>query len=233
MIVAGNTSVQHVKVEGSKAGHVQQQVVTVRDRTQIVHMNNSIYSYTNFFIRQTREYIPSRQLKEFTNFRGFGKVMTTALIIQCATLVNAFLIFSRIEPNYAHTMLTLILSFLTLCSCVPFLLIFCQHLHVIHHTLPWVLSQSVIPNMACHNEHLEVAFTSLDGVYLSAHNDGIGVVSKRKGTIRFHVLSNRAIRIILVARFVSISCTVIEVTFFIWSAITCIASFVDSLHYYN
>ena len=224
MIVVGNASVQHVRVEGGAAGHIQQQVVAVRDRTQIVQVNNSVYSYTNFFIRQTREYIPSRQLKEFTNFRGFGIVMTAALLIQCATLIVVSVILAQTEPNYANTILTLVLSCLTLSSCVPFLLIFCQHLNVIHHTLPWVLRQPVIPNMVCENKHLEVAVTSLEGVYLSARNSGIGLVSQRTGTIRFHVLSSLAVRIILGAKFVSISCTVVEIIFLIWSAITGIVS---------
>ena len=203
-LFAANTAAHQITVGDVTAGQVEQQVVTVKSTGEAVHVSDARYARTNFYIRQTRKYIPSRKLRVFINFRWFPWIMTTVLCTQLTILFLVSVILGRVEPTFGISMACLVFSLFTILSLIPTFIVFCQHLHVVCWTIPWVLRQPIIPNMTTDNDYLEIAVTNLEGVYLRAHNSGIGLVSQTTGKIKFQVLSCNAVWEIQWARGVSI-----------------------------
>ena len=66
-LVASNTTVTANQVTGGDitAGQVEQQLIG-----RIVNLPSATYTRTNFYIRQTRQYIPSRKLRVFVTSDG-------------------------------------------------------------------------------------------------------------------------------------------------------------------
>ena len=192
LLVDADTAATHVTVGDVTAGHVKQQMITVKSTGKSINLPSAKYTRTNFYIRQTRQYIPSRKLRVFINFRWFHGIMTTVQCTQSLVLLLVSILLGELAPRLGPTIACLVLSFVTILSLIPIFIVYCQHLHVVCWTIPWVLRQPVIPNMTTDNKHLEIAVTNLEGVYLSAYNSGIGVVSKTTGKINFHVLSSNA-----------------------------------------
>lgn len=167
--------------------------MTVKATGETVYdVPNAMYSKTNFYIEQTRRYIPSKTLRIFINFKWFPWIMTTVFALQFVILFGVSFMLGSLRGIVDISLACLILSLLAGVSVVPSAVIFFQHLHIVCWTIPWVLRQPVINNMKTGNEHLEVAVTNLEGVYLSAHESGIGLVSETTGKIKLQVLSGRA-----------------------------------------
>ena len=193
LFVATNVTAQKASVGDIQAGHIQQQQVTVKATGETVYdVPNAMYSKTNFYIEQTRRYIPSKTLRIFINFKWFPWIMTTVFALQFVILFGVSFMLGSLRGIVDISLACLILSLLAGVSVVPSAVIFFQHLHIVCWTIPWVLRQPVINNMKTGNEHLEVAVTNLEGVYLSAHESGIGLVSETTGKIKLQVLSGRA-----------------------------------------
>ena len=227
ILVAADTAVTQVTVGDVTAGHVEQQVVTVKSiGGKPVHISDAMYTRTNFYIRCTREYIPSRKLRVFVNFRWFFWIMTTVLCTQFTFLLLPSCLLGLLEPTGGGSLACLVLSLFTILSLIPTFIVFCQHLHVVCWTIPWVLRQPVIPKMTKDNDHLEIAVTSLEGVYLRAHNSGIGLVSQTTGKIKFQVLSCHAFWKIQWARSVSIFLAGMTFLFVIWAISVFIVSLI-------
>ena len=228
-LVAANTAANQVTVGDVTAGQVEQQVVTAKFTGRIVNLPTAIYTRTNFYIRQTQQYIPSRKLRVFINFRWFFWIMTTVCFTQWLSLFLVSVILCRVEPTIDTLIACLVLSLVTILTLIPTFIVYCQHLHVACWTIPWVLRQPVIPNLKTDNDHLEIAITNLEGVYLSARNSGIGLVSQTTGKVKFHVLSPNAILQIRRARNVSIFFAVMTFTSVIWGVIVFIVSLLDTV----
>ena len=71
-------------------------------------------------------------------------------------------------------------------------LIFCQHLHVIRGTLPYVLKQPIINDLDKENWFYKLKFSQLEGVYLEAQQEGIGMHVEAEGAIKFQVFNLKA-----------------------------------------
>ena len=194
-------------------GVTQQQAISVRATGKTVHVDDDIYAKTNFYIEQTRQYIPTRKLDAFLYFRGFSKLTYVMLIVAVTLLLPTTIISKTLGPSMCAK-----LGGIMLIVYLPFCLTYCQHLHVVRKTIPWVLRQPVIPNLRTGNEHLEVAVTSLEGVYLSARNSGIGLMSQTTGTIKFHVLSPQAVQSIKWTKVYSIVYFMLTTLACVWAA---------------
>ena len=154
--------------------------------------------------------------------------MTTVCFTQLFSLFLVSGLLGEVKPNdrIDTPIGCLVLSLVTILSLIPTFIVYCQHLHVVCWTIPWVLRQPIIPNLTTDNEHLEIAVTSLEGVYLSARNSGIGLVSQTTGKIKFHVLSSAAILKIRGARNVSVFLAVTTFLFLIWGVLVFIVSLI-------
>ena len=224
ILVAANTAATQVRVGDVTAGQVEQQVVTVKSTAaETVNGPFDNYARTNFYIRQSRLYMPSRKLRVFIHFTCLPGILNIVLCTQLALLILASLL-TGLLTTFKASMACLGLSLVIILSLIPTFIVYCQYLHVVCWTIPWVLRQPIIPNMTTDNDHLEIAVTSLEGVYLRARNSGIGFVSQTTGKIKFHVLSSAAATQIKRARWVSIFAAVMTFLFVMWAPSICIAS---------
>ena len=235
ILVTANTAATQVTVGDVTAGHVEQQVVTIRSTAErTVYIPDEMYTSTNLYIRQTRPYIPSRKLRVFIHFRWFFLIMLSVFSIQVTFLILVTILLRILEPTGTFgreaSLACFVLSLITILSLIPTLILYCQHLHVVCWTIPWVLRQPVIPNMTTENKHLEIAITNLEGVYLRARNSGIGLVSQTTGTIKFQVLSCNAVYDIQWARIVSIFVAGTTFLFVIWAISVFIVSLIWLSH---
>ena len=217
LLVDANTVATQVTVGDITAGHVEQQVITVKSTGKTVHIPTDIYARTNFYIRQSQQYVRSRKLRVFINFRWFGGIMSCVLLVQLAVLLLVSVFLGQQRPTVELSIVWLVLSFVVILTLIPTFIVFCQHLHVVCWTIPWVLRQPVIPNMIAGNKHLEIAVTNLEGVYLSAYNSGIGLVSQKTGKIKFHVLSSNTALLMRRTRNLSIIFAVMAIINVIWA----------------
>ena len=212
VVIAANVSAERVQIGDAEVGRVGQQVITAKNTGKNTIVRNTMYSKTNFYIQQTHSYIPTRKLRTFINFPGFTKLIVTGFgAIFLLFIVTGGMIFI-LKPYLA-----LALSGLVLFSSVAMFCIFCQHLHVIRGTIPWILRLPTLPDMPKGNAHIEVAITELEGVYRTAHNKGVGVVGKKSGKIELHILSTQSVEKVKKAIRWSI-------TFFVWSVLLSLLS---------
>ena len=87
ILFATNIAATQVTVGDVTAGQVEQHAVgTIKSTDESANLPTANYTRTNFYIRQTCQYIPSRQLHVFINFRWFRIIMPTVLFTQLTTL---------------------------------------------------------------------------------------------------------------------------------------------------
>ena len=150
--------------------------------------------------------------------------MTTVLGTQLFILfmVSPFLALN----TFGSLMTCSVFSLVIILSLIPTFIVYCQHLHVVCWTIPWVLRQPVIPNLTNDTDHLEIAITSREDVYVRAHNSGSGLEIQKTGKIRFHVLSSNATSNIHLARIFSIFFAVMTFFMMIWATLVFIGSLI-------
>ena len=228
ILVAANTAATQVRVGDVTAGHIKQQVVTVKSTGKKVNVPTAVHYRTNFYIIKTRQYIPLKKLYVFINFRWFPWIMGTVILTQLGilSLVTAILSILGRLGAFGSSLACLVLSLVTILSLIPTFIIYCQHLHVVCWTIPWVLRQPVKPLLRTDNAHLEIEVTNQERVYMTAHESGIGLESQTTGKIKFHVLSPAAVSQIKWARNVSIFLAVMTFSIMIWAALVFIVSLI-------
>ena len=226
LLLAGNASREQVRVGDVEGEHTSCQTVSVQGRGKTISFRDSasIYDKTNFYIRQTRQYIPSRKLQVFLNCKWLLWITFLAVTVQSPILLITTFMLGRSGLDIVVTATCLGISTITLLSCVLVLIVYIQHLHVIFWTIPWVLSQPVMPNLNSGNKHLEIAVTNLESVYLNAHNRGIGLVSQTSEKVKFQVLSIKTVILIKRASTVSKIFAISSILLTLWSFALVVAS---------
>ena len=220
IFVAGNVSAEKVRVGDVEAARVEQQTVTVRETGHTVFVRDEAYTKANFYIKESRPYIPSKKLRLFKHFRCFHTIILTSMFCQIGSLAGVTGVLPTYEPDFINSLVCLVLSGVTLLSLIPLLILFSQHLHVIRWTIPCVLHQPIVKDGDFQNKHVEVAVTSLEGVMLSAHQRGVGQVAERTGKIKLQVLGGLAVAKIRFAVAMSITYAVIVLASIIWALAT-------------
>jgi hypothetical protein len=217
LFTTGKVSSEQVQVGDVEAGHFQEQTMTFRDLTRPGNiLKNCAYVHTNAFIKYSRPYFPSKKLCTFINSKIFWWYVYYVVGLQATLVITASFL---LENTFTMSAVCLALSGFSIIAGIPPMIVFSQHACVTCCTLSKVLRQPVIKGMKEPNKHLEVTVTSLEGVYLKAHNRGVGLTSQTAGNVRFQVLSGNAVSTMKCAATCSAVYLAIEITLFIWAAI--------------
>ena len=223
-VAADSSSNQATDGDGN-TGRVKQVVVTtVNTIVDKACVQEDVYAKTNYHIKQSQEYIPSRKLNFFITFRGFICFMTTVLCIQLMVLVLATIILGAAQTTFSSSLTCFTMSLGIIIILIPTFMVYCQHIHVVCWTVRLVLSQPVAKSSESAAEHVEIAVTDLKGAYLSAHKRGIGLISQTSGMIKFQMLSLEAAKQIRWARVISIVLAVITFLVSIWVSVVGVIS---------
>lgn len=173
-VAAANIKVEAARVGDVEAAKVSKTEFSLESAATPVTLNGR-YASTNHYIRQSRGYVKKDgKLCQFF----YLPLMSEAFVVYSFLALFAFL------HLWAATAV-LGLSLL-------WFLIFCQHLHVIRGTLPYVLKQPIISNHDKENWFYKLKFSQLEGVFLKAREEGIGVVVMAEGAIKFQVFNLKA-----------------------------------------
>ena len=176
----GQTTVQAVQVGEVQAARAAQERIQVRTFGKYVTLRDSIYSKTNFYIKQSRPYIPHKKLRTYFYIR----FMRWVFLIYCVLCIPMPFV-----PNFMWPW-----SAVTGGIALIWLLIFAQHMHVVYWTIPQVLSQPIWPDnvQSSGNDFYEFTLERVEGVYLRARDSGIGIVQAASGSIEFQALNETA-----------------------------------------
>ena len=181
IVGAERTSVQAVQVGDVQAAKATQENLTVRRFGTTIFLKDNVYTKTNFYIKQSRPYIPRRTLRTYLYIR----FMRWAFLCYCGLCLPMPFLPDFIGWPWAAATGGLGLIWF---------LIFSQHMHVIYWTIPAVLSQPILPNNAQsrENDFYEFSLERVEGVYLSAKESGIGLIQRSAGSIQFQALNETA-----------------------------------------
>ena len=203
IIGVNQTSVQAVQVGDVQAARATQQNLLVRTFGRpISGLRNNIHSRTNFYIQQSRPFIPRRTLRTYFCVR-FMKLAFYFYLALCIPLVILAGIADFVAWPWAA---------ITGGLGLIWLLIFSQHMHVMYWTIPAVLSQPIVPDATQprENEFYEFQLERVEGVYLTARECGIGMIQSSTGSVKFMVLNQTAA--CTVRKSCCLSCTAIWAT---------------------
>ena len=203
IIGVNQTSVQAVQVGDVQAARATQQNLLVRTFGRpISGLRNNIHSRTNFYIQQSRPFIPRRTLRTYFCVR-FMKLVFYFYLGLCIPLVILAGIADFVAWPWAA---------ITGGLGLVWLLIFSQHMHVMYWTIPAVLSQPIVPDATQprENEFYEFQLERVEGVYLTARESGIGMIQKATGSIKFMALNETAA--CTVRKSCGLSCSMMWVT---------------------
>ena len=100
LLVDADTAATHVTVGDVAAGQVEQQMMTVNPTGEIAFVPTFVYTNTNFYIRQSRQYIPSKKLRVFINFRCFHAIMSFVVAFQLCSLLLISCLLGILGPTF-------------------------------------------------------------------------------------------------------------------------------------
>ena len=141
----------------------------------------NVYVLTNRIIRVSDPFVPGKKLNRFF----YISFMRLAFFVYLAVIIPELFVPPFIGWPWA--IVTLLLG-------VPWFLIFCQHMRVVCLTLPWLLSQPIVPDFQqpSSSQVWEIKLEQLGQVYMGTRYRGVGLVDKTKGIITFNRLNRTA-----------------------------------------
>ena len=168
---ASTADVEALLLEGHK--------FQVREFGERVFVQRNIYSRTNFYIEQSRNYVGDRKLTKYLYLAFLQWVFLILFLISFAAPAN---------PIFAFVMGAI---------GILFLLIFTQHMYVNIKTMPYVLKQPSVPNhlMNSANTFIEITMEKYGAVFAASQRAGIGYIVAGKGTVQFQVFKQQTVGI--------------------------------------
>ena len=180
-----------------------QNLTEIRQTGRTVFLQNNIFSKTNHYIQQSRDYVPEElrpKLIRYLHFRGLHWAILILLAI--ALFSPAFYPFAFVMVGVSIVMI----------------LLYAQYMHVVRHTVPIMLRLPHLPNDLMKqyagnklNALYEIKLEDYTAVFAATPEEAIGAVVKRGSNIKIHILSTQARNDIINTRTVSIfsMCTAI------------------------
>ena len=184
---------------GTDLTGVKESNVEVKKIGRTVFLRDSCYAKSNHFIKETQAYSKS------TLHRYWYFSCARWLFLLCVLIALA-------SPGTLYISVPLTVVMLT------WLIIMCQHCVVSCCTLPLVLRQPVVPGQQKLNQLFEVRVEELTGVFLQAHQAGIGYVETRTGRVKLQTFSPSAVGYMQRARFYSLMMLAVSLLLFVYAA---------------
>ena len=212
VIGADRTPEQTVQVGDIQIATARRENVLVRTFGRTVSLRQSIYVRTNFYIKQSRPYIPRKTLRTYL----YIHCMRWAFLLYCVLCIPMPFLPAFIGWPWAA---------ITGGLRLVWLVIFSQHMHVIYWTLPAVLSQPILPDAAQPggNKFYEFKSERIEGIYLTARDSGVGMIQSATGSIKFMALNETAARTMRKSCY--LSCCMMWVTIAAVTVSACIFAF--------
>ena len=213
---------------------------SVETKESVTEKSN-IYAKANFLIRRSREYIPSRVLRQYIYFKYFKEVFYISLGSEYSFLLVATTFLAFLEDFVLGlAILQFVFGILVLLMCVPVFIILFQHLHVIFWTLPWVLCQPFEKEQEDLVNEINLNVGKLPKKYLEAKKRGIGKMDKTSGSsyeersslrVKFLSLNGSAAASVIASGLISTFLLTLNSVAFIWSVLLVIFTVIQISHH--
>ena len=158
----------------NQVGLMEGERFEVRNFGEQVHLPNTIYGKTNFFINQSRDYVGDHKLTRYLYIIYIQWVYLLVFIVSLFTPLQFIFAFVMAGINFL------------------FLLIWIQHAYVSVGTMPHVLKQPSLPNHMLNfdNDFFEITLEKYAALFASSKDAGIGIAATAKGTVKIQVFKN-------------------------------------------
>lgn len=159
-----------------ETGVVKERLVQVQRVGRHVNLPGNLYGDTNFYIRNSANYVGDRKLTTYIYFYYMQYVYLVVFLVGCLSPLNFILAVFMTAIN------------------VIFLLFYSQHLYVNIKTMRYVLRQPTLPDskLNTNNAHLKITMAEFSLMYAQTREQGIGIVSADGGTVQIQVFRESA-----------------------------------------
>ncbi len=166
----------YVTSEEAKAALISGTNIEIKETGKNVTLGNSIYSQTNFWIAQSREYVDAHTLTCYLYLIYIHWAFPALLVVSLFTPINA------------------IFAFIMFGIGVFFFLIFTQHMYVNVKTMRHVLKQPSVPNqwLQRRNTFFEISIEKYRAFFATSSQAGIGHVIAGTGKVKIQVFQKTA-----------------------------------------
>lgn len=160
--------------EDVSGGHVEHTDIRVRNVGRRVDIPQNCFSMTNHMLKQIRGYVPEGvHIKQFIFFPSLQWIIVTAFILSYIFVFH------------------FITNIIVLVIVINVFLLVCQYAYICYYFLPWLFLVPIKDDIHSLNEHIEVDFTHVEGVYLSAREAGLFAGAGVNGKIKFLVMKTK------------------------------------------
>lgn len=177
-LVAGR-SVNVYGFEGADTGRANETARENEKACDVLCTKGNVYIKANQIIRESRPYVPGKKLNCYVYVYFMRLVYLLYLVV---VIPSPFL-----PPRIAWPW-----SIATLLLGLPWFILFCQHLHVVCLTVPWVLSQPIVPDYQQSVSTRIWAVEELEMEKMYKRDRGVGLVDRNTGLVQFNRLNRTA-----------------------------------------
>ena len=166
-----------VKAGNVEVGRLDVENLTVERTGTPTNIPGNLYGDTNFYIQQSRQYFPDKKFHTYIYIPLCHLLYLIIFLGSFLTLLNFIYAFVMVPVNAA------------------FMVMFIQHLYVVHTTMRYVLRQPGFPNhfLSLNNHHLLISLEQYRARYASFDKAEIGLIQKSAGKVKLQVFRKRAI----------------------------------------
>ena len=159
------------KQDDVEAGVLKWRGVQVENVGRRTNLPGNLYGDTNFYIRNSVQYVGDRKLTTYVYFYYMQYVYLVVFIVSCLSPLNFILAV-----------------FMTIIN-VVFLLFYSQHLYVNIKTMRYVLRQPTLPDykLPTKNAHYRITMAEFSLAYAQTKECGIGIVSADGDSVQIQV----------------------------------------------
>ena len=176
-------------------GFTEQEKIEVKNVGTTVWLQNNVYSRTNHYIKESRNYVPEElrpNLHQYAYLVGLHWVVMVVFVI--GLISPAYYIFAFIMGGVS----------------IVFILVYAQHMHVVRKTIPIMLRLPHLPDHQMRqisnrrNDFFEITLEKYTAIFAATSDEAAAVAVKGSNKVKIHVLSAWARNAIRSSRMLSI-----------------------------
>ena len=159
-----------------ETGVIKGRFLDVQTVGRHTNLPGNLYGDTNFYIRNSADYVGGRKLTTYIYFYYMQYVYFVVFLVSCLSPLSFILAVFMTGIN------------------VVFLLFYSQHLYVNIRTMYYVLQQPTLPDneLSTNNAHVKITQEEFSLTYAQTKEHGIGFVSADRGTVQMQVFRESA-----------------------------------------
>ena len=175
---AQTTRAQVYETADVTAGKASRIEIFITESGKNVNVPNDPYARTNFFVDQSRQYVPNVRLRKYVSFGRMNTFFCIFLAFHLGMLL--FLLCGIQFFGIPVAVITLIIDIIPL-------VVYSQHVSVNKNTIPWLLKFPVEKQDTL-NKHFEVEIAAMETIFVEAKKAGLGAFVTVGGKAKMKIM---------------------------------------------